>query len=306
MENKEQYNNDFYLTQWLDGKLSDDELNKYVSEEDVIAYKKLKQGIRLYENLEKPLDTSFLRIKNKIEKKTKVRRLYKQAMLSAAATIAIFFAVFSVISTNDVINSTDYAEQKTIYLLDGSEVILNAKSELTYDKKTWKSNREVYLNGEAFFKVEKGSQFTVKTDNGSVSVLGTQFNVISYDDYFEVNCYEGRVSVNINNEKRILLPNQATRKVNGNSQENWTLELSNPTWISGESTFRSVPLRYVITALERQYNVRFDKSKIDDSQIFTGSFTHSNLKTALTTVLKTMQIQYKKNDKIIELGSMHK
>jgi Fe2+-dicitrate sensor, membrane component len=65
-------------------------------------------------------------------------------------------------------------------------VNLNSSSQLSYSKNKWDSKREVTLNGEAFFKVSKGSTFDVITLNGKVSVLGTQFNVKQRENYFEV------------------------------------------------------------------------------------------------------------------------
>ena len=189
--------------------------------------------------------------------------------------------------------------------MDGSEVILNSKSEITYKSKQWKKNRELFLKGEAYFKVKKGSKFTVNTNNGSVRVLGTQFNVNSKKDYFEVVCFEGKVSVSTTDKDAMVLkPNQNIRKINGNPIEKWITKVEKPSWMYGESTFRSVPVRYVITALEEHYNVKIDDSKIDDSVIYSGSFTHGNLKTALKTVFETLNMKYAvKEDDGIELNA---
>jgi len=63
-------------------------------------------------------------------------------------------------------------------------VVLNSKSTISFNKTDWKNNRQLTLDGEAYFKVEKGSTFTVNTNNGSVTVLGTQFNVNSTRRFF--------------------------------------------------------------------------------------------------------------------------
>ena len=296
----------FYLAKWMDGKCTLEALKKHVSQDDINAYKKLKDGLEVYEYLNAPTKASFVKIKSRInKKKKKTQQLYKQIALSAAAVVTVLLMLNLFVSTNKFSYSTEYAEHKSINLPDGSEVILNAKSQLTFNKKTWNNNRELYLNGEAYFKVKTGNTFTVKTDNGSVLVLGTQFNVNAYNEDFKVNCYEGEVKVISNNNTTVLKPQQSVLKIKGNIQENKNFKgYKQPTWISGESTFRSVPLNYAITALENQYNVKINKGLIDDSKIFTGSFTHSNLNLALATVFKTMQISYIENNKIIEL-SMH-
>ena len=70
-----------------------------------------------------------------------------------------------------------------------------------------------------------------------------------------------------------------------------------PTWIYGESTFKSRPLHHVIKALEDQYNIEFDSESIDDSEIFTGSFPHDSLNIALKTVFQTLNISYNEKEK---------
>lgn len=300
---KELKNNEFYLTKWFDGKLSDEALKQYVSEDDITVYKKLKAGLALYEKLESPVEPSFIKIKERIEtKKKKSRFKYWQTGIAAAAVIAVFFTTLFIDAFNKTSYSTTFAEHKNIRLPDDSEVILNAKSVVTYNTKTWNNNREVYLDGEAYFKVTKGSNFTVKTNNGSVLVLGTQFNVNAYNDYFQVSCYEGKVQVSSDTKTTVLAPMQSVREIN-KTQEQWTFNASKPTWVAGESSFRSVPLSYVIAALERQYDLKFDASKIDETVLFTGSFSHTDLSLALTTVFKTMQISYQeKQNKIIQLS----
>ncbi|WP_290700166.1 FecR family protein, partial [Lacinutrix sp.] len=197
----------FYLAKWMDGKCTLEALKKHVSQDDINAYKKLKDGLEVYEYLNAPTKASFVKIKSRInKKKKKTQQLYKQIALSAAAVVTVLLMLNLFVSTNKFSYSTEYAEHKSINLPDGSEVILNAKSQLTFNKKTWNNNRELYLNGEAYFKVKTGNTFTVKTDNGSVLVLGTQFNVNAYNEDFKVNCYEGEVKVISNNNTTVLKP----------------------------------------------------------------------------------------------------
>jgi len=95
------------------------------------------------------------------------------------------------------------AEEKSVLLSDGTEVILNSESELTYDRNYNKNNRSVHLIGEAYFSVQKGSiPFNVLTPHGKISVLGTSFNIRARDDGFEVGVNYGEVQVS--NEKSLL------------------------------------------------------------------------------------------------------
>lgn len=291
--------NDTFLAQWLAGELSDNELKTLVSESDYKSFLKLKKGLVAYEALEASTEPSFDKIQEKIAlKKGKVRRLNNNPwFIGIAASIVLFIGLFSILGNDVVTIETSFGEQKTIALLDGSEVIINSKSTLTYNEDDWKENRTLTLDGEAYFKVKKGSTFTVETANGKVQVLGTQFNVNTVEDLFEVVCFEGKVSVQTNDESFILRPTNSVRRINGNTIEQWNVANINPSWIHGESSFKSVPIKYVISALESQYNIQIHSNAIDENILYTGSFTHKNLNTALKTVFKSLQIQYFEKEK---------
>lgn len=301
MKNTESHNSkDTFLAQWLEGQLSDIELQSLVSESDYKAFLKIRKGLEVYEGLEGSTDASFAKLQEQIsnKKKGKVKPLYANTwLIGIAASVVLFFGLFSIFGNDTVTINTNYGEQRTIALLDGSEVIMNSKSTLTYDKDDWKNNRTLHLNGEAYFKVKKGSTFTVETNNGAVQVLGTQFNVNSISDLFEVVCFEGKVSIKTHNESFTLLPTNSVRRINGDDIEKWDMSHTNPTWIQGESSFQSVPLKYVISALESQYDIKIHSETIDTNIIYTGSFTHKNLNTALQTVFKSLQIPYFEKEK---------
>lgn len=302
--------NDTYLAKWIEGEISDTQLKDLVSSDDFEAYKKLRSGVQLFEYLEAPTDATFVKINEKIsqnkqpvKKSSKVRSLFTKSAIAIAASIALFFSVNIFLDSRDVLFESNFGETKTVALLDKSEVILNAKSTISYNKKNWSNKRDVKLNGEAFFKVQKGSTFTVITENGTISVLGTKFNVTSEKDFFEVTCYEGKVKVVLQNNEYILTPNKSVRLVNGSiKKETLNLSIKNPTWISGENNFRSVPLKVVIAALEKQFNITIKSNSIDDSIIFTGSFDTTNLEVALASVFKTTGINYQIEKKIIVLS----
>ncbi len=306
---------DVFLAKWLEGELSDIELKSLVSKKEFLSYKKIKETLELSKNF-KPKSDSFKKIQQKIEdghfdrlndldkfndqkgnleeSKIKVRKLYTKWMVAVAASLVFFIGFYNFLDRDLVLNKSNFGQQKAVSLLDGSEVILNAKSALSYDEKDWKNKREVYLNGEAFFKVKKGNTFTVKTKNGNVTVLGTQFKVNAIADYFEVVCYEGSVKVFSENFNHVLQPNDVFRKINGNTIEKWQLNIRKPTWINGESTFKSVPIKYVIDKFEKQYAFKIDASKIDNTIIFTGSFNHQDIDIAIASVFGATNIKYKK------------
>ncbi len=299
MEENNNIKEDRFLAKWLEGAISDNDLKVLVSKQDFVLYKKLRKGLNVLDDLDRPVSDSFDKIQNRIFKK-KNELLNKQKMrwgISIAASILVIFGFYFAFSSNNTSYKTSFAEQITFELPDGSEVVLNAKSEIIFNEKNWDSNRSVNLKGEAYFKVEKGNNFSVITSNGEVNVLGTQFNVNSSDTYFEVICYEGKVKVTNNKNDYLLNPGNSVRKINGNLiEENLTDNLY-PSWTKGESSFVSVPLKYIILELEKQYNIEINANKIDNKRLFTGSFSHNNLKTALASVFKSMDIKCLEDEK---------
>jgi len=285
-----------FLAKWLDGTISDLTLKELVSEQDFIDYKKIKNGLVLLDELNRPVASSFNAINDSISKKRNFKNTQASFKwgLSIAASILVVLGSYFAFSFEEITHETSYAEQKTISLPDGSEVVLNAKSAINFTKKNWPNNRIIQLKGEAFFKVKKGSTFSVQTPNGLVKVLGTQFNIKDTDTFFEVVCYEGKVSVTNNKNEHVLTTGNAIRKIDGKNSEKYDKEDSLPSWLNGESSFLSVPLKYVILELEKQYNIQIDARRIDDSIIFTGSFSNKDLKLALVSVFKTMDIKYSK------------
>ena len=285
-----------FLAKWLDGTISDVTLKELVSEQDFIDYKKIKNGLVLLDELNRPVASSFNAINDSISKKRNFKNTQASFKwgLSIAASILVVLGSYFAFSFEEITHETSYAEQKTISLPDGSEVVLNAKSAINFTKKNWPNNRIIQLKGEAFFKVKKGSTFSVQTPNGLVKVLGTQFNIKDTDTFFEVVCYEGKVSVTNNKNEHVLTTGNAIRKIDGKNSEKYDKEDSLPSWLNGESSFLSVPLKYVILELEKQYNIQIDARRIDDSIIFTGSFSNKDLKLALVSVFKTMDIKYSK------------
>lgn len=291
--------NDTFLAEWLAGDLTDEQLRELVTPEDFMAFLKIRKGIETTEALDGSIDKSLEQIKSRMSEKRGVVRTIQPTrwLVGIAASIIILFGLFTFLDDDIIRYNTNYGEQQNLVLLDGSEVILNARSVLSYNEDDWTANRAITLNGEAYFKVEKGSTFTVNTENGSVSVLGTQFDVNAFSDYFEVTCYEGKVRVETQNESYILVPGQTVRRINGDPADQWESSVNVPSWIAGESTFKSVPIKYVISTLESQYDIKINAEDIDDSIIYTGSFTHEDLGVALQTVFKSLDLNYIEKEK---------
>lgn len=282
---------DTFLSRWLNNQLNDSELDEFKNHPDYALYQRIAMKS---EELAVPTynkEKLYSRVQKEISepKKGKVRSLYTKLSIGVAASIAILFTVFQLFNSGTTY-TTNYGEQMAVNLPDGSEVLLNSKSEISFNESTWSTNRMIELKGEAFFKVQKGSDFVVSTDKGSVTVLGTQFNVTTNDDLIEVSCYEGKVKVDSEKKVIFLTRGKAYRNINGISEE-WEFKDNEPTWKNGESSFVSIPLKYVVEAIENQYSVQIDASKINSENKFTGAFTHESLHIALETVFQPLKIK---------------
>jgi transmembrane sensor len=131
---------------------------------------------------------------------------------SVAAALALFIATFYFLiykKQNDVVKpeviavkqqtvQTSRGQKLKIDLLDGTQVILNANSTLTFPEQFTAATREVYLEGEAYFHVARdvAKPFIVHTVSANTTVLGTSFNVrTSPDKITEITLVEGKVNV---------------------------------------------------------------------------------------------------------------
>ena len=297
---KNEHIDDTFLSRWLNNDLINDEL---VSFQKTDVYKEYQKIIDATKNFNAPdfnKEAVFAKIKLQTNK-TKVKKLVPNWMYAAAASIAILISTVFYLTSSDEMFSTSFGEQLAVVLPDGSEVLLNSKSTLSYKKSDWfDGKRTLQLNGEGYFKVKKGSKFSVNSENGRVSVLGTQFNVKTNPSYFEVLCYEGKVQVKNNEETAILTQGLSFRKIGKNSSEKGTFINSKPNWINGESSFNNAPLQYVLDELEKQYQVKISSSNIDVNVLFTGTFTNKNLDLALQTICVPLSIQFKiTDDKVV-------
>ncbi len=289
--------NDF-LAKWVNGELSEEELYKFKESKDYVLYKTILEGTELLDLPEVNKKELFNRIQVEKQKEVKVKSLIPKWVYVAAACVALFFG-YTFFFNQNVTFESNYGEQLAITLPDGSEVMLNAKSTLYFKKENWKGEkRNVFLEGEGFFKVKKGSAFTVTSGSNKVSVLGTQFNIIANPDFYEVGCYEGKVKVENKMSSKVITKGEGVRDV-FSKLEDLRINEEIPSWIGGESSFVNTPLKQVISALEKQYNIGIRADKINQNQRYTGTFTHDNLEIALLTVFDAMDIKFIFVDKTI-------
>ena len=162
---------------------------------------------RLAAKINKPAENSF--------KKSPL--IPRRNWLKIAASIAIIIATIWTISiyanqAKLIQTYTNFAENQTIELPDGSIVVLGANSGLAYyDNFKKAKQREVELEGEAYFKVAKqgeNKQFIVKIKDLEIKVIGTEFNVNSHRDASIISLTEGKIALTNDLAQKELIAGQ--------------------------------------------------------------------------------------------------
>lgn len=291
---------DELISKWLDNNLSNEEFKAFKSLEDYDDLIKLNNHLQAFKadsfNVDQALNNTLSAIKTK-----KQATQWFKPLIKIAAILAICFGLYYYTTTLNTTINTVVAQKTIVELPDASSVSLNAKSILTFNKSNWNNQRNVNLQGEAFFKVAKGSSFNVLTEAGIVTVYGTQFNVKQRKNYFEVICYEGLVGVTYNSQEKKLKPGDSFLIIDGKKIVKEKENSSTPSWLNNESKFKSLPFKTVIAEFERQYNVTFTLVNIDKEQLFTGVFPHNNIEKALKLITLPSQLTYSINKNSIIL-----
>ncbi|NDV43655.1 FecR family protein [Flagellimonas sediminis] len=285
-----------YLAKWLNGELSETELAEFKASAEYASYQKLMEVTNTLKAPDFDVDQALAHLKEElIGTAPKVITLNPfKNFLKVAAVIAILLAgsYFYVNTLNETV-STEYAQRTEVTLPDASEIFLNVESQVTYSKKNWDKQRNIKLKGEAFFKVSKGKKFTVSTDQGTVAVLGTQFNVENRQNFFEVTCFEGLVSVTYQGMETKLPAGTSFMVINGEIVESPMPKGDVPAWMNNESSFERIPLKYVLAELERQFNVKVTTQNVNTDINFTGTFNNTDLDMALKSISTPSQIKYR-------------
>ena len=210
-----------------------------------------------------------------VETISKVRRHYFWKY-AAAAVIALIITGISFAYLYTRTETVASGNHLSVHLPDGSNVKLNAESEIKYKPFRWFVLREVTLKGEACFEVTQGKRFTVKSGQNQVRVLGTSFNVFARAEKYSVTCLTGKVEVMTNLENIILTPNMQATWRNGVMQVVEIADVAQSIgWTQNKFIFIGVPLTEVVKEIERQYGIRVTTSSNLD-HLYTGNFSKSN------------------------------
>jgi len=288
-------NKESLIKKWLAEELSETELNEFKQLNDYDMHMKVLEGAQYFKASEvstvATIDEFYEKLENTSDSYSQKRSWYKPLLKIAAVLVVLLGTSLFFLTQNDNSFKTLASQKLTLELPDASEVVMNSKSELSFDEDEWNDKREVLLVGEAFFKVMKGASFDVITKNGKVTVLGTQFSVKDRGNFFEVTCFEGLVSVNHREGSHDLPPGSTLRIMDGIITFE-TVDFNRPQWLNNVSSFKSVPFYEVIYEFERQYDITIDLKDINAKRLFTGGFVHNNMEDGLKSITLPLDLTY--------------
>jgi ferric-dicitrate binding protein FerR (iron transport regulator) len=245
-------------------------------------------------------EEALRRVKMKIteEKPVIVKELNREIirlnwLTSIAAGLLVVFGLWYFMIRKPIVDVVALKGNHTEYRLpDGSQVSINADSKVSFKKKGFLSKRQLYMEGEAFFSVEKGSPFVINTKYADIKVLGTSFNVFARENSFKVSCVTGKVLVTANKKSVTITPGESAELIGDTlSKYNDKRIETIANWRIGEFYFENAGLKIIFDEIERQFNVKFVLPKLNE-KYFTGSFSNTNLVNALDIVCIPMGLTY--------------
>lgn len=204
--------------------------------------------------------------------------------------------------------STPKGGQYQLILSDGSRVWLNAASSLRFPAAFTGKERRVELSGEGYFEVAKNAakSFKVETEDMEVEVLGTHFNVNSYEDEASARTtlLEGSIKINHGNTTHFLKPGQQARlhKDGGIKIINDADVDEAVAWKEGKFQFDHSDIYDVMRQIARWYDVSVDYKGMVSSH-FGGTISRDvNLSQVLKMLEMTSNLKFQIDDKHVVVG----
>ena len=285
------------IDQWL----SEDPNNQKVLEE-ILAASNLSSRMEEMDEYDAVTAWKLLVQKALISKKEKTIRMWKLAaavllIVGLGGIIAQFYILHDVKPETELLNTkvvTQRGQTSKVILPDSTVVYLNSATELVYTNHFMAENRNVQVNGEAYFEVSKDAQnpFTVSMDNVMVQVHGTEFNVRTdeRDQTIDVILDEGKVEL-MHEEaafKNTMLNPGQRAQINGLHTQFTIDEVDSykyTSWRDGILIFQDDPMSEVFKKLESWYDVDIE---IQDQEIYDLNFNATIMDESLEEIFDLM------------------
>lgn len=263
----------------------------------------------------------FKQIKEKIRLsslKIRMNRLF--IVLAKAAAVlfipllaAVLYFYFNQTTSSDFLTlTTQKGEQTSVILPDGSKVWLNVDTKLSYPVDYGVKSRNIELEGEAYFEVEKHDElpFEVASANIVTRALGTRFVISAYPENSTIrsSLVKGSVEVKYGTKYELLKPGQQliynknkpeiTIK---NFDENYELA-----WKNNQLVFRLTPFADVITELEKWFDVciEYDSAAFKSETLTVQFEKYESLETILKVIAKANGFKFTINDKNVKITKL--
>jgi transmembrane sensor len=248
------------------------------------------------------VDMAWGKVQTQLQSKPKGRmvpmgtRWLVAASLVLLIGLAVFFVNRNVGTEPEMMALNASNASKNIQLSDGSRVMVKS-GQLLYPKAFGTDKRKVKLNsGKVFFDIasNKEKPFEIEANNTVVTVLGTEFEVVSYTDYTQVMVKEGKVKFSTPDGEVLLTAGMAAKYL---SKENRLENMPAPSknafaYTSGKLVFENDKLSSVIADINRFYDaeVSLEHEGLATCMI-TSSFPNESLENVLAVIAGTLQLE---------------
>lgn len=248
--------------------------------------------------------TSLVKIKKKSSSSNKL------VSFSVAAVLLVLLSwtslsVFN--NSNTTIHKTNFGEIIDLKLPDGTSVVLNGNSEISYEKD---NPRLLHLKGEAYFKVKSipstNAKFWVLTNDLKVEVLGTQFHVNTRKKKTNVVLDEGSIHLEFKNGTVTkMIPGELvsySKESENLIHKKVTIETPYALWRGGTYAFNEIPLKEVMFNLEFTYGIEVKYSSEHLKEIpISGGVPNQNLKICIAAIEKATGTRIINQDNILRV-----
>ena len=210
--------------------------------------------------------------------------------------------------------AVERGQKANITLPDGSKVWLNSQSRLTYSTNFNVRQRELQLDGEAYFEVahNPNKPFIVRSNDISVRALGTAFGVKAYNEDVLISSIlmKGKVLVTTPDGEAILMPNERIiyDKTKHKKEQTTVTNATDFTgWIHNELRFEDESLGDIAKTIRRIYNVEvvFASEKLK-SQRYTGTINNNSLESVLNIICLTSPVSFQISNQQVTLSENNK
>ncbi|PZD79213.1 FecR family protein [Mesonia sp. K7] len=240
----------------------------------------------------------YQKIQNQLPLPKKRTKIYPKVAAIAAVVLICFLGYRFLTPTQLITQIAQKGEKKQIVLQDGSVVMLNANSSITYPK-DFTTNRNIRLTGQAFFQVtrDKSSPFIVKTNQMEVEVLGTSFDVnTNTHQKPTVSVVSGVVRVSEMNNKQhqvVLHKNEQASLLNQQLVYHKTNAKDDIAWTKNVILLQNHTLKETAEILENWYDIQIDfENETLEELTISGKYKNEKIENIMQSIalLKNLHI----------------